>query len=194
MEIIRLATWIDAPVERCFQLSLSIDLHVASAQSTHEKAVAGVTSGLIREGETVTFQGRHLGLRRRHTSRIQIVRPFSHFRDVMEAGSFRHFEHDHHFAAMDDGTRIRDEIRFSLPWGPLGRVANRLYVRRHLVKFLTERNTSLKRVAESEEWRRYLEHNLPADHREASGEAAMPPTKWTQVQGSPQKDLRLWGG
>ena len=54
---------------------------------------------------------------------------------------------------MDDGTRIRDEIRFSTRWGPLGR---RL-VRRHLEEFLIERNAVIKRVAESEEWRRYLE-------------------------------------
>src|SRR5579864_7760118 len=113
METIRLTTWIDAPVERCFLLSLSIDLHVASTHSTREKAIDGVTEGLIGEGQWVTFKGRHLGLPRRHTSRIEIVRPYSYFRDVMTQGSFRHFEHDHHFAPMDDGTRIRDEVRFS---------------------------------------------------------------------------------
>jgi len=152
METIRLATWIDAPVERCFLLSLSIDLHVASTQSSREKAIDGVTSGLISEGETVTFQARHFGWRR-HTSRIKVLRPYSHFRDVMVAGAFRHFEHDHHFATMDDGTRIRDEVRFVAPWGPLGRVL----ARRQLKALLLERNAVIKRVAESEEWRKYLD-------------------------------------
>jgi ligand-binding SRPBCC domain-containing protein len=157
MDTIRLATWINAPVERCFQLSLSIDLHVASASSTHEKAVAGVTSGLIGEGETVTFEGRHFGRIRRHTSRIEILRPCSYFREVMTEGAFRHFEHDHHFATMDDGTRIRDEVRFLPPWSLLGRAASSLYLRRHLVKMLSERNAYLKRVAESDDWRQYLD-------------------------------------
>jgi ligand-binding SRPBCC domain-containing protein len=156
METIRLATWIDAPVERCFLLSLSIDLHCASAYRTGEKAIAGVTTGLIGEGETVTFRGRHFGLRWRHTSRIETLRPYSHFRDVMIAGPFRRFEHDHHFATMDDGTRIRDEIRFSAPWGPLGRLATRMFVRKHLKAFLMERNAVIKRVAESEEWHKYV--------------------------------------
>src|SRR5277367_2405254 len=120
METIRLATWIDAPVERCFLLSLSIDLHVASTGKSQEKAIDGVTTGLISEGETVTFQGRHFGMWRRHTSQIELLRPYSYFRDVMIAGAFRHFEHDHHFAPMDDGTRMRDELRFVLPWGLLG--------------------------------------------------------------------------
>jgi ligand-binding SRPBCC domain-containing protein len=152
METIRLATWIDAPVERCFLLSLSIDLHLASAGRTREQAIDGVTTGLIGEGETVTFQGRHFGMRLRHTSRIEMLRPYSYFRDVMVAGAFRHFEHEHHFAAMDDGTRMRDEIRFSTGWGAIGRIL----ARRRLMAFLIERSEAIRRVAESEEWRRYL--------------------------------------
>lgn len=152
MNPIRLGTWINAPVERCFLLSLSIDLHVAAAHRSGERAIAGVTTGLIGEGETVTFRGRHFLLPRKHTSRIEILRPYSHFRDVMVAGSFRHFEHDHHFAAMDDGTRMRDEVRFTAPWGPLGQ----LLARRRLKTFLKERNAEIKPVAESEEWRKYL--------------------------------------
>jgi hypothetical protein len=156
METIRLATWIDAPVERCFLLSLSIDLHVASARNTGEQAIDGVMTGLIGEGQTVTFRGRHYGALRQHTSRIDVLRPHSYFRDVMVAGPFRHFVHEHHFAAMDDGTRMRDEIRFSVPWGPLGRIL----ARRRLKAFLMERNAVIKRVAESEEWRRYLESGV----------------------------------
>jgi ligand-binding SRPBCC domain-containing protein len=157
METIRLMTWIDAPVERCFKLATSIDLHVASAGSTGEKAVGGITTGLIGEGQTVTWSGRHLGIRLHHTIRIDMWRPYSYFRDVMESGAFTRFEHDHHFAAMDDGTRMRDEIRFSMPWGPLGRVATKMLVRRHLTAFLIRRNSEIKRVAESGEWHRYLD-------------------------------------
>jgi ligand-binding SRPBCC domain-containing protein len=156
MEIIRLETWIDAPVERCFLLSLSIDLHVASAGTTREKAIDGVTTGLIGEGETVTFQGRHLGTRMRHTSRIVTLRPFSYFRDDMIAGTFRHFEHHHHFAPMDDGARMRDTVRFLAPWGRLGQIL----ARKRLIAFLIKRNATIKRVAESEEWRKYLDGEM----------------------------------
>jgi ligand-binding SRPBCC domain-containing protein len=157
METIRLMTWIDAPVERCFQLSASIDLHVVSTASTGEKAVDGVTSGFIGEGQTVTWQGRHFGLRLRHTSRIDGWRPYSYFRDVMIQGVFARFEHEHFFAAMDDGTRMQDELRFSAPWGLLGRLATKLFVRRHLMALLRGRNAAIKRVAESEEWHTYLD-------------------------------------
>ena len=151
MDTIRLATWINAPVERCFLLSLSIDLHVASTRWSEERAIAGVTSGLIGEGETVTFRARHYGMRL-HTTRVESLRPYSHFRDVMIEGSFLRFEHDHHFATMDDGTRMRDEIRFIAPWGPIGRAL----AKRRLKDLLRERNSIIKKVAESEEWKKYL--------------------------------------
>jgi ligand-binding SRPBCC domain-containing protein len=152
METIRLATWIDAPVDRCFQLSLSTDLHLASAQLTRITAAEGATTGLIGQGETFTFTSRHLGLRRTQTNRIELLRPPSYFREVMVAGPFQHFEHDHHFAPMDDGTRMRDEIRFSAPWSLFG-----LTVRKRLVRMFSERNAFLKRVAESDGWHQYLD-------------------------------------
>ena len=177
MKMIRLATWIDAPVERCFLLSLNVDLHIASAGSTRERAIDGVTSGLIREGETVTFEGWHFGRRWSHTSLIDLMRLYSYYRDVMTAGVFEHFEHDHHFAVMDDGTRMRDEIRFSAPGGILGRLAE-TFVRRHLIAFLEERNAMIKRVAESQEWRRYLEDGVVSRVEAPAPAKTETPRRW----------------
>jgi ligand-binding SRPBCC domain-containing protein len=171
METIRLVTWIDAPVERCFRLATSIDLHIASTVSTGEKAVDGVVTGLICGGETVTWQGRHFGVRLRHTSLVDAWRPCSYFRDVMVRGMFARFQHEHFFAAMDDGTRMRDEIRFCAPWGSLGRLATRLVVRKHLTTLVTKRNALIKRVAESEEWHTYLD-GRPEMKRENRNESS----------------------
>ncbi len=156
MKIIRLTTLIAAPVERCFKLSTSIDLHLASAAATDEAAIDGVTSGLIHEGETVTWRGRHFGWMFTHQSLIEVFRPSSYFRDVMIRGAFRSFEHDHYFAPMNDGTRVRDELRFAARPGPLGRLVEKLFLRRRLIKLLRRRNALLKKVAESDEWRRYI--------------------------------------
>jgi len=173
MEIIRLGTWIDAPVERCFLLSLSVDLHVASARSTHENASAVTADGTIGEGDTLTFKGRHFGVHWRHTSLIEKLRPHSYYRDVMIAGPFQHFEHDHHFAPMDDGTRMRDEIRFSASGGLLGQLRTRMFLRKQLKAFLMERNAMIKRLAESEDWHRYLERGVKGPAAApAKGEAA----------------------
>jgi hypothetical protein len=50
MPIIELAVEIRAPIERVFDLSCSIDLHVETTSRTKEKAVGGVTTGLIGLG------------------------------------------------------------------------------------------------------------------------------------------------
>ena len=54
MPTIYLTIEINAPIERCFDLSRSIDLHTLSTSHTNEKAIAGVTSGLIGLNEEVT--------------------------------------------------------------------------------------------------------------------------------------------
>jgi ligand-binding SRPBCC domain-containing protein len=60
-------------------------------------------------------------------------------------------------AAPDGGTVLRDELRFAAPLGILGRIAERLVLRRYMTRFLQTRNAVLKRVAESEEWRQFMD-------------------------------------
>jgi ligand-binding SRPBCC domain-containing protein len=161
VQIIHLETRIAAPVSRCFLLALSIDLHVDSTAGTREQAVAGVTTGLIGEGESVTWRGRHFGLMLQHTSRITQYKPPAFFQDVMTAGVFKSFEHDHRFQELEGETVMTDELRFSAPLGALGLIVERLVLRYYLTRFLLERNKFVKQIAESEMWREYLSKAKP---------------------------------
>ena len=156
MQRIQLETRIAAPAERCFLLSLSIDLHVDSTASTGERAIAGVTTGLIGVGESVTWRGRHFGFMLSHTSKITHYEPPDFFQDVMTTGMFRSFEHDHRFQQQDSETVMNDELRFTAPLGIFGLATERLVLRNYLTRFLRERNRFVKKVAESERWREYL--------------------------------------
>ena len=52
---------------------------------------------------------------------------------------------------------MRDVFDFDAPLGPLGWLANVLFLTRYMRKFLLIRNETLKAVAESpDRWRRYL--------------------------------------
>lgn len=149
-------TLIHAPVERCFDLSRSIDLHTRSTEDTGERAIAGVTSGLISMDEEVTWSARHLGVTQTMTVRITAMDRPKYFRDRMVRGAFRFFEHEHAFADRGNGiTEMRDDLRFAAPPPLLGRLIEPLLAR-YLRKFLRERNRILKEVAESDEWRKYL--------------------------------------
>jgi ligand-binding SRPBCC domain-containing protein len=153
---IELVTVIHAPRERCFDLARSVEVHVASTSGSGERAVAGVTRGLLGPGDEVTWEATHFLVRQRFTSRITAYdRPRS-FQDSMQRGAFARFVHDHAFEVDGDHTVMSDRLELEAPLGVLGRLAERLVLRAYLERFLRERNEVLRRVAESEAWRRYL--------------------------------------
>ncbi len=156
MPIVEIHTSITAPIERVFDLCRSVDAHVASAEATGERPVGGVTSGLLGLGDSVTWSARHFGWRWQLTSRISAFDRPRHFRDSMVAGVFRRFDHDHVFEARGAVTNVRDVFDFTSPCGWLGRLADALVVTRHMRRFLTARMLAVKRIAESDAWRRYL--------------------------------------
>ncbi len=157
MPRIELITPIAAPPERCFDVARSVDVHVRSTAATGERAVAGTTAGLLGLGDEVTWRARHLGVWQTLSSRIAAyVRP-RHFRDTMVRGAFKRFTHDHYFD--DDGaggTVMRDVLEYAAPLGPLGWLAEHLFLTAYLQRFLDARNRELKAVAESEEWRQFI--------------------------------------
>lgn len=156
MPSIELVTDIAAPIERVFDLARSIELHTASTASTAERAVAGITIGLIGAGQEVTWRARHFGIWQSLTVRITAFNRPLHFRDAMIRGAFRRFDHDHFFAEAGVGTRMRDVFDYASPLWLLGHAADRLFLTRYLRRFLETRNRLLKAVAESDRWQRYL--------------------------------------
>jgi ligand-binding SRPBCC domain-containing protein len=146
---IELTTLIAASAERCFDLSRSIDVHMASTNWSGERAIAGVTSGLIGLGQEVTWQGRHFGLTLTHTSRITSFDRPLHFQDCMVRGAFRSFCHDHYFESSPGGTRMWDLMQFEAPCGWLGRIVERVLLEGHMRSLLQRRNQYIKQIAES---------------------------------------------
>ena len=78
------------------------------------------------------------------------------FEDEMVSGVFHRMKHSHEFVPMAGGTEMRDRFDFAAPLGVLGRVAEHLFLTRYMQKFLQSRAQVLKRMAESDEWRRYI--------------------------------------
>lgn len=154
---LNLCTVIDAPIERCFDLSRSIELHLLGTKQTGEQAVGGVTSGLIGSGEFVRWRATHFGVTQHLASRITAFDRPSYFQDTMFEGAFRSMQHDHFFDRIGaERTEMRDRFVFAAPLGLLEIVAERLLLRRYRTKFLMHRNEILKQVAESDAWTRLL--------------------------------------
>lgn len=153
MPVLELTTEIKAPIDVCFNLARSIDLHKLSTSASNEEAIAGVTSGLIGMGEEVTWRATHFGIRQRLTSRITAYEFPHYFRDEMVSGAFKMIKHDHRFKVCNEVTIMMDMFEYESPMGWFGRTFNQLVLNRYLRKLIVQRNNVIKDYAESTKWK-----------------------------------------
>ena len=156
MPTIYLETIIKADIKICFDLSRSIDLHQISTAKTKEKAIAGITTGLVNTGDFVTWEAIHFGIKQQLTSKISIVTPYSHFRDEQLKGAFKYFIHDHYFKEENGVVTMIDNFEFSSPYGFIGKIFDVLILKNYMKYFLLERNQTIKEFAETDKWKKVL--------------------------------------
>ncbi len=149
MTTIHLTTVIKADIKKVFDLSRDIDLHQKSTFKTGEKAIAGKTSGLIEYGETVTWRAKHLGFYQTHTSKITEMESPCHFTDIMVKGSFKSLKHQHIFRQNGNQTTMTDIFEFESPFGVIGHLFNKIFLKNYMRNFLIERNKIIKVTAET---------------------------------------------
>ena len=157
MPLIHLTTFIEAPVERVFDLSRNIELHKESMKLHKEEAVAGTRFGLIGKNETVTWKAKHFFKTRILRIRITDMEKPSLFVDEQAQGSFKAMKHEHYFKPCENGTIMIDLFQYESAYGTFGKWFNSLYLTRYLKKLLQQRNKVIKEYAESNKWRRLLE-------------------------------------
>ena len=157
--VLHLSACIHAPIERCFQLTCAIAL---VQEELRMKPVSGKRSGFVRGGDVVRWEGWQLGMKHFHVTSISGYTPPNFMQDTMLAGRFRTFQHDHHLRETRDGTALDDEVRFTLPFGVLGRMVAKYIMVPHIHKLMASRFARIKRIAESDEWRQYLSANAGA--------------------------------
>lgn len=139
----RCTTWTTIPQAQLFDLARNIGIHQESMAKSREQAVAGVTSGLISLGESVTWRAWHFGVPLQMTSRITEMEAPDYFIDEQVKGPFRWFRHIHEFSQDAQGTTMVDRIDFTAPFGPLGRLVEKLLLARYLQNLIEELNRHL---------------------------------------------------
>ncbi|UZX04277.1 SRPBCC family protein [Arthrobacter sp. CDRTa11] len=136
------------PRKQLFDLARSIDAHMDSQKGSGERAVGGVRTGLIGEGQEVTWRARHFGIPLTMTSRVTAVDFPGSFVDEQVRGPFKSFRHVHEFESAGEGSIMTDRVEFAAPFGILGRLAERLFLRRYLQRLIAERGRFLAHPSE----------------------------------------------
>ena len=111
---------------------------------SNERAVRGVTRGVMRHGDSVTWRARHFGMPITMTSVISQYDPPHRFVDEQTSGPFQHWWHEHRFEPVHAGTLMTDLVEFESPAGALGRLANDLLLTRYMTTLLEQRNDWLR--------------------------------------------------
>lgn len=63
-------------------------------------------------------------------------------------GPFARYEHEHRFVAAQGGTLMVDTWEHVAPGGVLGRLADALFLERHVRRILESRGEAIRRAAE----------------------------------------------
>jgi ligand-binding SRPBCC domain-containing protein len=87
----------------------------------------------MRPGTLIDYRLRLHGVPVRWRTRIAVWEPPVRFVDVQVRGPYALWEHTHEFDPVGDrAVVIRDRVRYAVPFGWVGRLANSLFVRRDL--------------------------------------------------------------
>jgi hypothetical protein len=139
-----------------FELGLEKPNPKRALQSGGTIGGAYIFGGLIGMGESVTWEATHFGITQKLTSKINAFERPKHFRDSMVKGTFRRFDHDHFFEQSGDQTLMKDVFDYDLPLGILGKIADALFLEKYMREMLAGRNRLIKKIAESDDWRKFL--------------------------------------
>ena len=117
-------TIFEVPIEVAFDAERNISLHSATQGHRGERAIAGVTSGLIENGQEVEWEAIHFGIKQRLRVKITHLDKPRYFRDEQIFGAFKSFSHEHHFRALGlNSSEKIDILHIEAPWGLIGKTA-----------------------------------------------------------------------
>jgi ligand-binding SRPBCC domain-containing protein len=140
--------FINAPIEVCFNVARDVGVHTQTALKTKGKAVGGVTNGLLKEADSVTWEFVHFGIKQKVTSRVIFMdKPYS-FVVKMVRGPFRFFIYIHQFIEEEEGTAIIHHFQYKSRFSLIGVLLDKLFLAKHMENFIVTRACGLKKIAE----------------------------------------------
>lgn len=113
-------------------------------------------SGLMKLDDTVTWRAKHLFKERILKVKLtQFHRP-DYFTDEQVKGDFEIMKHEHYFKPVENGTIMIDQFRYEIKNKFLGAIINKFYLEKYITRLLDERNAIIKKAAESNGWKQFL--------------------------------------
>ncbi len=87
-----------------------------------------------------------LGIQLDWVTEITHIQDQAFFIDNQRVGPYALWHHQHHFRAVPGGTEMSDILHYQVPFGPIGSLANWLFVEAKVDGIFTYREGAIKRV------------------------------------------------
>jgi ligand-binding SRPBCC domain-containing protein len=156
MPKIHLTTFINAPVERVFDLSRNLAVFKKIINIGKEQILSDTNASCIGKGETITFKAKHLGKLRVITTKVVELQLPGMYKEEQVKGDLKSFTHQHHFKTTENGTIMIDLVDFEGPKDLLGSIAGKFYLKNYIEAMLKKKNELIRDYAETDKWRAVL--------------------------------------
>jgi ligand-binding SRPBCC domain-containing protein len=75
---------------------------------------------------------------------LKHIRERHSFVDEQRVGPYKFWFHYHEITEVEDGIRFRDQVKYIMPFGPLGSIARALYVKNELERVFDFREKAMR--------------------------------------------------
>ena len=140
--------YIERPVEAVFVFHADLKNHARlSSPEMPEEIIAGLDTPRA-VGACITYRTRQGATARQQTCKLIQWDPPHGFAEEQVNGPFASWVHRRRFTAFQSGTLMADLIEYEPGAGPLGAIAERLWLGKHLDTAFRHRQNEAKRIME----------------------------------------------
>lgn len=125
-------TWIDAPLEEVYAFFSKPQNLGAMTPGTMSFEIVSDLPDTMSPGTEIEYVIRLGPVPMKWKTRIEEVEPMERFVDTQLRGPYATWHHEHVFERHGERTRMVDRVHFAAPFGPLGWIAERLFVQPQL--------------------------------------------------------------
>lgn len=101
----------------------------------------------VYEGMIITYKITPLfGIKMNWMTEITHVKEHEYFVDEQRFGPYALWHHEHHFKEIKGGVQMTDILNYAIPYGAIGRLANKVLVAKEIQKIFTYREKAIKEM------------------------------------------------
>ncbi len=150
MPVIKHKQHIEAAADVCFNLARKAKDPTRTTTKTISKAAGNKKKELLEEGDLMIWETEKFGFNQRVSAEVTYLdEPFKIVSMMVNGALFHSFTHIREFIEISDGTMMICTFEYRAPFGPIGIIANKLFLEKQIREFIASRANALKVLAES---------------------------------------------